>query len=110
MPDSADCRAELGASPPARPASGIMRVLSARRPLLDHAFPATTPRRRALWALAAAVAAAIALVLPREPEVAPSPPSLADSPAARGSITGHPLPLPPFSLPTRLGPSMPRVS
>jgi hypothetical protein len=59
-----------------------------------------------VWALAAAaVAAAIALVLPQEPEVAPSLPSLADSHAARASITGDPLTqLAPIAVPVRFGP------
>jgi hypothetical protein len=53
----------------------------------------------------AAVAAAVALVLPREPEVAPSLPSLADSHAARASITGDPLTqLAPIAVPVRFGP------
>jgi anti-sigma factor RsiW len=101
----AECRAELDEVAAARQAIRIMPVHSARRPLLDQAFPASTPRRRALWALAAAVAAAIAIVLPREPEVAPSLPSLADSHAARASITGDPLTqLAPIAVPVRFGP------
>jgi hypothetical protein len=55
--------------------------------------------------LAAAVAAAVAFLLPREPEVAPSLPSLADSHAARASITGDPLTqLAPIAVPVRFGP------
>jgi anti-sigma factor RsiW len=101
----AECRAELEEVAGARQAIRIMPVHATRRPLLDQAFPASTPRRRALWALAAAVAAAIALVLPREPEVAPSLPSLADSHAARASITGDPLTqLAPIAVPVRFGP------
>jgi anti-sigma factor RsiW len=101
----AECRAELDEVAAARQAIRIMPVHSTRRPLLDRAFPAVTPRRRAVWALAAAVAAAIALVLPREPEVAPSLPSMADSHAARASITGDPLTqLAPIAVPVRFGP------
>ena len=99
----ADCRAELEEVAAARRAIRIMPVHAARRPLVgDDPFgadagpigairPAPSRRRRAVWALAAAVAAAIALLLPRDPEVAPSLPSLADTHAARASITGDPL-------------------
>jgi anti-sigma factor RsiW len=101
----AECRAELDEVATARQAIRILPVHSAYRPLLDQAFPASNPRRRAVWALAAAVAAAIALVLPRDPEVAPSLPSLADSHAARASITGDPLTqLAPIAVPVRFGP------
>jgi hypothetical protein len=62
-------------------------------------------RQRAVWAAVAAVAAAVALVLPREPQVAPSLPSLADSHAARASVTGDPLTqLAPIAVPVRFGP------
>jgi hypothetical protein len=68
-------------------------------------LPAAASRRRAVWGLVAAVAAALALVLPQEPEVAPSLPSLADSHAARASITGDPLTqLAPIAVPVRFGP------
>ena len=101
----AECRAELDEVAGARQAIRVLPVHATRRPILDQAFPASTPRRRALWALAAAVAAAIAIVLPREPEVAPSLPSLADSHAARASITGDPLTqLAPIAVPVRFGP------
>ena len=49
------------------------------------------PPRRALWAAAAAAAAGVALWLPREPQVAPALPALADSHAVRASVTGDPL-------------------
>jgi len=101
----ADCRAELDEVAGARQAIRILPVHATRRPLLDQAFPGTSPRRRAVWALVAAVAAAIALVLPREPEVAPSLPSLADTHAARASITGDPLTqLAPIAVPVSFGP------
>jgi anti-sigma factor RsiW len=102
----AECRAELDEVAATRQAIRILPVHAARRPLLDRPpLPAAVPRRRAVWALAAAVAAAIALVLPREPEVAPSLPSLADSHAARASITGDPLTqLAPIAVPVRFGP------
>jgi anti-sigma factor RsiW len=102
----AECREELDEIAAARQAIRIMPVHAARRPLLDRApLPALASRRRAAWALAAAVAAAIALVLPREPEVAPSLPSLADSHAARASITGDLLTqLAPIAVPVRFGP------
>jgi anti-sigma factor RsiW len=102
----AECREELDEIGAARQAIRILPVHAARRPLLDRApLPAVASRRRAAWALAAAVAAAIALVLPREPEVAPSLPSLADSHAARASITGDLLTqLAPIAVPVRFGP------
>ena len=112
----ADCRAELDDVAAVRLAIRILPVHTAPRPLVDGpsfgedprpggAPRAAAPRRRAVWALAAAVAAAVALVLPREPEVAPSLPSLADSHAARASITGDPLTqLAPIAVPVRFGP------
>jgi anti-sigma factor RsiW len=102
----AGCRDELDEVAAARKAIRIMPVHAAPRPLLHAApLPATASRRRAVWALVAAAAAAVALVLPREPEVAPSLPSLADSHAARASITGDPLTqLAPIAVPVRFGP------
>jgi anti-sigma factor RsiW len=102
----ADCRAELEDVAAARHAIRIMPVHATPRPLLDWAVPVVaTPRRRAAWALAAAVAAAVAMLLPQEPEVAPSLPSLAGSHAARASITGDPLSqLAPIAVPVRFGP------
>jgi anti-sigma factor RsiW len=102
----AQCREELDEVAAARKAIRIMPVHSARRPILEvRPVPAAASRRRAAWALVAAVAAAIALVLPREPEVAPSLPSLADSHAARASISGDPLTqLAPIAVPVRFGP------
>ena len=62
-------------------------------------------RGRTAWALAAAVAAGVAMFLPSEPDVAPSLPSLADSHAARASVTGDPLThLAPIAVPVRFGP------
>jgi anti-sigma factor RsiW len=102
----AECREELDEVAAARQAIRILPVHSARRPLLGPVpAPAAASRRRAAWALAAAAAAALALVLPREPEVAPSLPSLADAHAARASITGDPLTqLAPIAVPVRFGP------
>jgi anti-sigma factor RsiW len=111
----ADCRAELDEVAAARQAIRILPVHAAARPLVGTdsfgRHPRTPgrqtppPRRRAAWALAAAVAAAIAFLLPREPEVAPSLPSLADSHAARASMTGDPLTqLAPIAVPVRFGP------
>lgn len=103
----ADCRAELDEIATARHAIRIMPVHAAPRAVLDWAGPlaVATPRRRAAWALAAAVAAGIAMLLPQEPEVAPSLPSLAGSHAARASITGDPLSqLAPIAVPVRFGP------
>jgi anti-sigma factor RsiW len=102
----AECRGELDEVAAARKAIRIMPVHAAPRPILDTVpIPAASARRRAAWALVAAVAAAVALVLPREPEVAPSLPSLADSHAARASITGDPLTqLAPIAVPVRFGP------
>jgi anti-sigma factor RsiW len=103
-----ECRAELDDVAGARQAIRILPVHATPRPLLDLDWaprPSLAPRRRAVWALAAAVAAAIALLLPREPEVAPSLPSLVDSHAARASITGDPLTqLAPIAVPVRFGP------
>jgi anti-sigma factor RsiW len=103
----ADCRDELVEVAAARQAIRIMPVHAAPRPLIDAVpLPAAASRRRAVWAMVAAAAAAVALVLPsREPEVAPSLPSLADSHAARASITGDPLTqLAPIAVPVRFGP------
>jgi anti-sigma factor RsiW len=101
----AGCRAELDEVSAARRAIRILPVHSARRPLVGVGPRAVAPRRRAVWALAAGVAAAIAFLLPREPEVAPSLPSLADSHAARASMTGDPLTqLAPIAVPVRFGP------
>ena len=102
----AECREELDEVAAARKAIRIMPVHAARRPIVDVA-PVAAPasRRRAVWALVAAAAAATALVLPPEPEVAPSLPSLAGSHAARASITGDPLTqLAPLAVPVRFGP------
>jgi anti-sigma factor RsiW len=111
-----DCRAELDEVAAARRAIRILPVHATARSLVGTgsfaghprapgAVRPATSRRRAVWALAAAVAAAIAVVLPREPQVAPSLPSLADSHAARASITGDPLTqLAPIAVPVRFGP------
>lgn len=105
----ADCRAELDDVAAIRQAVRILPVHAAPHPLLDWpvaaAVAAASPRRRAAWALAAVAAAAIAMLLPREPEVAPSLPTLAGSHAARASITGDPLSqLAPIAVPVRFGP------
>lgn len=106
----AECRAELDDVAAARHAIRILPVRATPRPLLDpdRAITAALVRRRrsrAAWALAAAVAAAIAMMLPQEPEVAPSLPSLAGSHAARASVTGDPLSqLAPIAVPVRFGP------
>ncbi|HLJ07235.1 MAG TPA: zf-HC2 domain-containing protein [Acidimicrobiia bacterium] len=122
-----DCRAELEEVAAARRAIRIMPVHATRRALwgedpggavpgpsggpgegwpgLTSRRPAAARRRRAAWALAAAVAAAIALLLPRDPSVAPSLPSLADTHAARASVTGDPLSqLAPIAVPVSFGP------
>jgi anti-sigma factor RsiW len=102
----AECREELDEVASARKAIRIMPVHAARRPILDVASsPARPSPRRAVWAMVAAAAAATALLLPGDPEVVPSLPSLADSHAARASITGDPLTqLAPIAVPVRFGP------
>jgi anti-sigma factor RsiW len=112
----ADCRAELDGVAAVRRAIRILPVHVAPRPLVGTdsfgrlprspgASRPAAPRGRAVWALAATVAAAVALLLPREPDVAPSLPSLADSHAARASLTGDPLTqLAPIAVPVRFGP------
>ena len=107
----ADCRAELDDVASARKAIRILPVHAVPRSVPDWGDRASHPagppasRKRAIWALAAAVAAALALLLPREPDVAPSLPSLADTHAARASITGDPLTqLAPIAVPVRFGP------
>ena len=109
----AACRDELDDVAAARRAIRILPVHAASRPLTGTGPSgrpgavggASASRRRAVWALAAAVAAAIAVVLPQEPEVAPSLPSLADSHAARASVSGDPLThLAPIAVPARFGP------
>lgn len=100
-----DCAAELDDIAAARRAIRVLPVHVAPRPLLGGPLRVEARRGRAAWALAAAVAAAVALVLPREPDVAPSLPSLADSHAARASITGDPLShLAPIAVPVRFLP------
>lgn len=101
-----ECRDELDEIAAARQAIRILPVHAAPRPLHGPgAIPVSAARRRAAWALVAAVAAAVALVLPHDPEVAPSLPSLADSHAARASIGGDPLTqLAPIAVPVRFGP------
>lgn len=100
----AECRAELDEVAAARRAIRVLPV-HARPSSVGHPGTPRAPQRRAVWALVAAVAAAIALLLPREPEVVPSLPSLADSHAARASITGDPLTqLAPIAVPVRFGP------
>jgi anti-sigma factor RsiW len=112
------CRAELDDVAAARRAIRVLPVHSAPRPLVgaDEAEPSWAAptaraagrsgrRRRAGWALAAAVAAVVAFLLPRDPEVAPSLPSLADHHAATASVTGDPLSqLAPIAVPVRFGP------
>lgn len=102
----AACREELDEVAAARTMIRIMPVHAAPRPLLGPVpRPASASRRRAVWALVAAAAAAAAFVTPREPEIAPSLPSLAGSHAARASITGDPLTqLAPIAVPVRFGP------
>jgi predicted anti-sigma-YlaC factor YlaD len=102
----ADCRGELDEVAAARQAIRVLPVHSAPHRLGSAPASVAGGRRRAAWALAAAVAAAaVALVLPQEPEVAPSLPSLADSHAARASISGDPLSqLAPIAVPVRFGP------
>jgi anti-sigma factor RsiW len=102
----ADCRGELDDVAAARRAIRILPVHGAPRPLVPVLDRPEARRERAAWALAAAVAAAVlAMFLPREPQVAPSLPSLADSHAARASITGDPLShLAPIAVPVRFGP------
>ena len=99
-----DCRAELDDIATARRAIRVLPVHVAHRSLLVG--PSRVGGRgRAAWALAAAVAAAVALILPREPDVVPSLPSLADSHAARASVTGDPLMhLAPIAVPVRFLP------
>jgi anti-sigma factor RsiW len=123
------CRVELEEVGAARRAIRVLPVHAARRPLwgdeptgalwgltegvgagpggaaAPSRRPAASRRRRAAWGLAAAVAAAIALLLPRDPSVAPSLPSLADTHAARASVTGDPVSqLAPIAVPVRFGP------
>ena len=110
------CRAELDDVAAARRAIRVLPVHSTPRPLvgadpnesLRWAGSVAGPggrRRRAVWAAAAAVAAIVAFLLPRDPEVAPSLPSLADSHAATASVTGDPLTqLAPIAVPVRFGP------
>lgn len=121
------CRAELEEVAAARRAIRIMPVHATRRLLWGEEPAGAVPappggpgggwpgppsrrtsagrRRRAAWALTAVVAAAIALLLPRDPSVAPSLPSLADTHAARASVTGDPLSqLAPIAVPVSFGP------
>lgn len=67
-------------------------------------WPERGPGRRAAWAVAAAAAAVVALLLPREPGVTPVLPSLVESHAARASISGDPLSqLAPIAVPVGFG-------
>lgn len=100
----AQCRSELDEVAAARRAIRILPVHGAPRELAATARAATR-RDQVVWAAVAAVAAAVAVFLPREPGVAPSLPSLADSHAARASITGDPLTqLAPIAVPVRFEP------
>jgi anti-sigma factor RsiW len=100
-----ECRVELDDVAAARRAIRILPVHGAPRPLVEMSPQGTARRGRVVWAAVAAVAAAVAMFLPREPDVAPSLPSLADSHAARASITGDPLTqLAPIAVPVRFGP------
>jgi len=108
LEDCAACRSELDLVAGARAA---VRALPVRVPpagFLDDLLPpaalALRPRRRAVWALAAAAASAAALFLPREPSVAPVLPALLESHAARASVTGDPLSqLAPIAVPVSFG-------
>jgi len=119
----AECRAELEEVAAARRAIRVLPVHSAPRSLVDSGVAGGAPpgletspwagrprrpgsrRRRAVWAAAAGLAAVVAILLPRDPEVAPSLPTLADTHAARASITGDPLTqLAPIAVPVRFGP------
>jgi anti-sigma factor RsiW len=112
----AECRAELDDVAAARRAIRVMPVHSNPWPLGAGASEAPRwpgaaqagpfgRRRRAVWAVAAAVAAVVAFLLPRDPEVAPKLPSLADTHAATASVTGDPLSqLAPIAVPVSFGP------
>ena len=105
------CQAELG---------DIAGARAAVRALPIHPWPpgwweelighppsvvSVRPTRRALWAAVAAAAAAVALWLPREPQVTPVLPALADTHAVRASVTGDPLTqLAPIAVPVSFGP------
>ena len=106
-----ECQAELGDIAAARAAVRALPI----RPWPPGRWEELTgyppsvapirPPRRALWAAAAAVAAGVALWLPREPQVAPVLPALADSHAVRASVTGDPLTqLAPIAVPVGFGP------
>ena len=112
-----ECRAELEEVAGARRAIRVLPVHSTPRPLVGGDPFEGSPwapsaargpagrRRRAVWAVVAGVAAVVAFLLPRDPEVAPSLPSLADSHAATASVTGDPLTqLAPIAVPVRFGP------
>jgi anti-sigma factor RsiW len=102
------CRQELDLVAWARAA---VRALPVRLPpadFLEDLVPpgvlVLRPRRRAVWALAAAAASVAALFLPREPSVTPVLPALLESHAARASVTGDPLSqLAPIAVPVGFG-------
>ncbi|HZQ78354.1 MAG TPA: zf-HC2 domain-containing protein [Acidimicrobiia bacterium] len=117
----AACRTELDDVAAARRAIRVLPVHSAPRPLIGagtgppesrawapRSGPAGDPagrRRRLAWAAVAAAAAVVAVLLPRDPDVEPKLPSLADSHAATASVTGDPLSqLAPIAVPVRFGP------
>lgn len=89
----AACRLELDEVSAVRTAVRALPVHSCPPGLWDEVIEQVVPRpgRRAVWAAVAAAAAVIALLLPREPGVAPALPALVDSHAARASVTGDPL-------------------
>ena len=95
LEECALCREELDLVARARAA---VRSLPVRMPpprFFEELGPAAVtslrPRRRAVWALAAAAASVAAVFVPREPSVVPVLPALVESHAARASVTGDPL-------------------
>ena len=108
LEDCPACRAELELVGRARAA---VRALPVRLPppgfledLIPPGVAVLRPRRRVVWALAAAAASIAALFLPREPSVTPVLPALLESHAARASVTGDPLSqLAPIAIPASFG-------
>lgn len=97
------CRVELDEVSAVRAAVRALPVHPCPPDLWAQVVEQVVPRpgRRAVWAAAAAAAAVIALLLPREPGVAPPLPALVDSHAARASVHGDPLTqLAPIAVPT----------
>jgi anti-sigma factor RsiW len=97
------CRAELAEVADARAAVRSLPIHPRPVAPWPELLSPIGGRRRWLWGTAAAAAAVLATLLPREPQVAPAIPSFVDSHATRASVTGDPFSqLAPIAVPAGL--------